>query len=807
MTLPVVFTANGPSGYNLTKSLRFRSSASAYLNRTFSTPTNNKIWTWSGWVKRGDLGTWRGVFAGGNTGGAMTKAEFYTDDTLYLTTWNGSSNVSVLQTTQVFRDPSAWYHLLFVYDISNATANNRQRMYVNGQEVTAFASRTNFNTTDTSYWNNASYSQEIGKSYQTATTTSKYFDGYLAEVNFVDGQALTPSSFGETSTTTGVWQPKKYTGTYGTNGFYLPFTDTTSTTTLGYDFSGNGNNWTTNNISLTAGSTYDSMTDVPTLTSATTANYCVINPLDNGGNTLSNGNLTLTGFGNAFRITRSTLGMTSGKWYCEFVITSEGAPSRICFGLLGSPATLSGSLGDTSNGYSIYESGANILKYNNSTATTLVSGGSLDPSDVQMLAYDADAGKLWFGKNGNWFASGDPVAGTNQVFSSVSGQPYFVAVQAYNSSDVGQINFGQQPFSYTPPSGFVALNTFNLATPTIGATSSSQANKYFDATLFTGTGANATITNSGSMQPDFVWGKSRSNAFNNLLMDSVRGTGVTLFSNSTSADYAVTDAVTSFNSNGFSYGVDPTCNTNGSTNVFWQWRASNATAVTNTAGSITSTVSANTTAGFSVVTYTGNATNGATVGHGLGVSPSMIIGKIRSTTGDWYVWQTAMGDNFMKLNTTAAQLASTANGVYNTASFSSTVFALGSGSSMNASGGTFVAYCFSAVAGYSAFGSYTGNGSTDGPFIYLGFRPRFVLQKSTAGGNWNIWDTTRNTYNVIGEFLHPDNADAADTGSRVDVLSNGFKLRVGGANNLNDNGQTYIYACFAEFPFKFSNAR
>jgi len=797
----------GDDGYNLTNSLRFRSSASAYLNRTPASAGNQRTWTWSGWVKRGILGGTQNTLFAVNVGGTDTtyfQMAFGTvnADCLLINSYNITS--LGMQTAAVFRDPSAWYHIVFALDTTQATASNRMKLYVNGVQQTSFLTYINYPALNSTFAINTAAAHNIGSS-----AASSYFDGYMAEVNFIDGQALTPSSFGETSTTTGVWQPKKYTGTYGTNGFYLPFTDTTSTATLGTDFSGNSNTWTVNNISLTSGVTYDSMTDVPTNTSATTANYCVINPLDNGGNTLSNGNLTLTGSGNAFRITRSTLGMTSGKWYCEFVITSEGAPSRICFGLLGSPATLSGSLGDTSNGYSIYESGANILKYNNSTATTLVSGGSLDPSDVQMLAYDADAGKLWFGKNGNWFASGDPVAGTNQVFSSVSGQPYFVAVQAYNSSDVGQINFGQRPFAYTPPSGFVALNTFNLPTPTIGATASSQANKYFDATLFTGTGANATITNSGSMQPDLVWGKSRSNAFNNLLMDSVRGTGVALFSNSTSADYAVTDAVTSFNSNGFSYGVDPTCNTNGSTNVFWQWRASNATAVTNTAGSITSTVSANTTAGFSVVTYTGNATNGATVGHGLGVSPSMIIGKIRSTTGDWYVWQTAMGDNFMKLNTTAAQLASTANGVYNTASFSSTVFALGSGSSMNASGGTYVAYCFAQIAGYSAFGSYTGNGSSDGPFVFTGFRPRFVMIKrtdSSTNGDWRMMDSTRDTYNVSQYTLYANLSLAEDTVAIQDFLSNGFKLRTT-TNGYNGSGATYIYMAFAENPFKYSLAR
>jgi len=340
------------------------------------------------------------------------------------------------------------------------------------------------------------------------------------------------------------------------------------------------------------------------------------------------------------------------------------------------------------------------------------------------------------------------------------------------------------------------------------------------ATLYTGNGATTGNTqsisnavNGVSFQPDLVWVKSRSAATFNILVDSVRGTNTTLYSNGTNAEESLSNVMNSFNSGGFTaaynsaYGNVVT-NANAVTYVGWQWKAG-GTAVSNTAGSITSSVSANTTAGFSVVTYTGNATNGATVGHGLGVSPSMIIGKIRSTTGDWYVWQTAMGDNFMRLNTTAAQAASTANGVYNTGSFTSSVFALGSGSSMNASGGTFVAYCFSAVAGYSAFGSYTGNASTDGPFVYLGFRPRFILIKCTSTtGDWWLEDTSRNTYNAADLVLFP-NTSGAESGPNTyywDFLSNGFKIRSTSAG-YNGSGNTYIYAAFAENPFKYANAR
>ena len=459
-------------GYLLRNSLRFRASNSNYLNRTFTTPTNNKIWTWSGWVKRGDLGTWRGVFAGGNTGGAMTKAEFYTDDNLYLITWNGSSNVSVLQTTQVFRDPSAWYHLLFVYDISNATANNRQRMYVNGQEVTAFASRTNFNTTDTSYWNNASYSQEIGKSYQTQTTTSKYFDGYLTEVNFVDGQALTPSSFGKTDPATGQWIPIKYSGTYGTNGFYLPFTNTTSTSTLGNDFSGNSNTWTVNNFSLTAGVTYDSMTDVPTNTSETAANYCVINsttlqPTGWGvAGVVSNGNQTLyvasaATDGPAY----GTIALPrSGKWYWEVIITDSTVPGAV--GISESSMARPDGTGPICR--MLYSGGGTVVS-KASDGTNLTGSYTFFGNATLGIACDMDNGAIYFAVNGAYVNSGVPTSGasktgaifTDLLTASPGGGSWLPMSYGY-LGHVHNHNYGQRPFAESIPSGYKTLNTFNL---------------------------------------------------------------------------------------------------------------------------------------------------------------------------------------------------------------------------------------------------------------------------------------------------------------------------------------------------------
>jgi len=348
-----------------------------------------------------------------------------------------------------------------------------------------------------------------------------------------------------------------------------------------------------------------------------------------------------------------------------------------------------------------------------------------------------------------------------------------------------------------------------MTTPTIPA-----GNLFMNATLYTGTNASQTVTNGvtgQSFQPDFVWAKVRNQAYTHVLSDSIRGVGTQLFSNNTNAEQTNATYLSSFNTNGFSMAGGNTgtgaVNTSGDTYVAWQWKAGGS-AVSNTNGTITSSVSANTTSGFSVVTYTGNLTAGATVGHGLGVAPSMIIIKARSQARQWEVYHISLGwTNNLVLNATDASSAST--GLNNTTP-SSTVFTLGATNNTNYSGGTMLAYCWTPIAGYSAFGSYTGNGSTDGPFVYTGFQPRFVLVKYASGGSaadWLILDTSRNPYNVANTTLRP-NTSAADesTNPRIDILSNGFKVRAGSGIEPNQSGATYIYAVFASNPFKYANA-
>jgi hypothetical protein len=289
--------------------------------------------------------------------------------------------------------------------------------------------------------------------------------------------------------------------------------------------------------------------------------------------------------------------------------------------------------------------------------------------------------------------------------------------------------------------------------------------------------------------------------------DTVQGLNKQLYSNTTNAQYTNTDQITAFNSNGFTTGASGTTNGNGASLVAWQWKAGGA-AVSNTNGTITSQVSANTTSGFSVVTYTGTGSV-ATVGHGLGVTPSMFIVKRRDTAGySWNVYHISTGNTgAMFLDTTNAFAADSTR--FNNTSPTSSVFTIGTGAALNGSGGTFVAYCWAPIAGYSAFGSYTGNGSADGPFVYTGFRPRFVMIKRTDdAGAWWMYDTSRSNYNaaILYLFANTSAAEVSDTAEAIDFLSNGFKLRMP-TYQPNNSGGTYIYMAFAENPLKFANAR
>ena len=782
----------------ITNSLRFRSSASAYLSRTPASAGNQRTFTFSTWLKRGALGNYIDFFGSGNT-----YLSYYNDNTLYMNLRGGATNY-VVNYANVFRDPSAWYHIVWAVDTTQATASNRAKLYVNGVQLTAAGPLGQSYCPQNDLLNiNSTSAHYLGA----AAGSSNFLDGYMAEVNFIDGQALEPTAFGYINKETGIWAPIAYAGTYGLNGFRLPFTNGTSTTTLGYDTSGNGNNWTTNNISLTAGSTYDWMIDSPSKIQGTgygVGNYAVLNPLYAYSSlTLSGANLNIASSAN-YRSGMASFGVSSGKWYWEYVVTAVGNDTIL--GISSNPSvTIASYPGNDALSWGYEAQVGN--KYNNGSFSAY--GATYTTNDVIGIAFDADAGSLTFYKNG---------VSQGVAYSGLASGIYYAAF-GLGTSSTGSANFGQRPFAYTPPTGYKTLCTQNLPVATIynGA-------NFMAATTYTGTGATQTLSNAVngvSFQPDMVWVKCRSVANNHVLYDSVRGagSGKALSSSLTAQEgLGTTDAdskygyVSSLNSNGFSVAGGSLgqqyVNTSAATYIGWQWKAG-GTAVTNTAGTITSSVSANTTAGFSVVTYTGIATPG-TVGHGLGANLGLLIVKCRNNASSWAVWHTALsGNQYLLLESTAA--VGTASTVWNGATPTSSVFSVGSGSVPNTAGYTYVAYCFAAIAGYSAFGSYIGNGSSDGPFVYCGFRPRYLMIKRTdSTGAWEIYDTSRSPYNVTGAKDLQADSSAAEGASGIslgyDILSNGFKNR-DTTTYLNASGATYIYAAFAENPFSVALAR
>jgi len=324
---------------------------------------------------------------------------------------------------------------------------------------------------------------------------------------------------------------------------------------------------------------------------------------------------------------------------------------------------------------------------------------------------------------------------------------------------------------------------------------------YFNTVLYEGNGATGRGITGVGHQPDLVWIKNRDATTPHVLTDAVRGATVTLNSNDTSADDTISNGLTAFGTDGFTIGGNGSFNYSNESFVSWNWKANGAGSA-NTDGSISSTVSANTTSGFSIVSYTGTGSS-ATVGHGLGASPNIIINKKRSGGQNWNFQNSMRGYNeYLGLNTVETS-QSTGGAIIS--SVSSTTFTCDGNGNANESGATYIAYCFAEKTGYSKFGSYTGNGNADGPFIYTGFKPAFILQKRTdATSNWHIFDIKRETYNSMNKYLLPNDSGAESTAGSWDFLSNGFKVR-SADNWQNASNGTYIYMCFAEAPLVGTN--
>tara|TARA_B100000519_G_scaffold140813_1_gene122019 strand:+ start:3004 stop:5772 length:2769 start_codon:yes stop_codon:yes gene_type:complete len=897
---PISYKGNG-TGQKIGKFVPFTDSAtinnSCMFNRadnprlafTPGSVGNSRTFTFSAWIKRVNLGSARNLLLTvSNTGG--TAGDFWyfnTDDTIKLT--DATSSHYNLITRREFNNTTKWYHLLIAVDTTQATAANRMKIYIDGDQITSF-STASYPTQNFQFAiNYTSYPMNFGGDY--GSTGSENAGYYLAEVNMVDGQQLLPASFGETDTSTGRWVPStvkpypttttdiavtvvssggnkyaldgvtqgtvtliegatykfdqsdssnsthplrfsttsdgthnsgtEYTtgvttvgtpgssgaytqitvavgaptlyyycsnhsgmgGTantqdqYGLSGFRLKFQDSSS---LGDDTSGKGNDFTATNLATT-----DQTTDSPT------QNHATFSPaLSSSTMGLTEGNLTVTdNGGTSWETAFVGKPVQSGKWYFEATVDVAGTYDTF-FGVntpdaLATNRSQYNGYADGSAGFSPTTAGGGDVVYHGNNGSNYYYPGastSFSNGDIAGIAYDADTGAFWMAKNNTWISSGNPSTGANPLFSGYTAQQlvYFGLSNTSNGTK-HSVNFGQRSFAYTPPTDFVALQQDNMPETDKGITG-------------------------------LTWTKDRHVANSWMCIDSSRiysaeGVFGAMNLNNTNREYGQVDFVDGITK--FLKGGHTVMTTNStysymnkldSSYIDFSWVANSGTKVTNTSGSITSTVQANTTAGFSIVEYVGTGSSGS-VGHGLSAAPSWMIIKDRDNDStNWRVYHKSLGGitKYQILNTNGAtQTAS----MWGTPTASAFIIG-GTGYEVNESGRNYVAYCWHEVEGYSKFGKWIGTGLEDGPFIYTGFKPRWLLHKANNAASWYAYDTVRSPNNPILLPVYPDGTYVETPNVYgFDLNSNGFKVRQPTGYGGNYSGVDTYYMAFAEHPF------
>ena len=814
--------------YEIDQSLMLPDDANAHLLKNISSAGNRKTWTWSGWVKRyklqGSSSTvsyflWSAYDNSTQNDATWFSLQFYRDD-IRVGAWTQNYRV----TSRLFRDLNAWYHIVLAVDTTQSTASDRIKLYINGEHWTGFDSPSNPGQNDDLGIGNTTWHM-LGS--VNASGTTGYAKHYIAETHFIDGTALTADSFGKTDSVTGQWVPKEYTGgSYGTNGYYLKF----ASGAIGTDSSGQSNNYTASNVADS-----DVMIDTPT------NNFSTMNLLDTGSYcTVSLGNLTSEGNTSADAgWSHSNFSMTdgSGKWYSEHRVgalfaAGNNYPSIGVSSIKDSYYTGTMTTSRLYPNYCYIMATGNVDEYGSifTEQSSMDLGATLAAGDIISIAVDTDNKKIWMGKNGTWNGSGNPGGNSNPTFTYSTATELVFSTQHLKGTGSGETassvrsNYGQDStfngaiaassnadangygeFKYAVPSGFKALCTKNLPTPAV-----KKSTEHFNTILYTGNDADDRTLTGVGFQPDLVWFKARNEAANwHTIFDSVRGVSKRIFPNSNNVELVEADpnnSLVAFTSDGFT--VDDSSghsdlNASAHYYVAYNWKA-NGSGSADTSADIDATVSANTTAGFSIVTWTGNGSNTDTVPHGLGTTPKVVLYKQRSSAASHWYWWTSVLDgsqDYLLLSDSAAKAD------INTSTYGS----LGSSTFSNFGyANPVVAYCFAEVEGFSKFGIYEANNSTDGPFVHTGFTPAWVVFKYFDGGSewWWMFDNKRSWLQPNTVVLYPNAANAEATVSSsgaVDFLSNGFKIRAtnGGINYQN----TYMYMAFAEYPFKYANAR
>ena len=792
--LPHVITDDSALGGKvIERSLRFRSGSSSNLEKINSSAGNRRTMTYSFWFKRVKI-NFQTILRGKQAASDRHGLDLLSDGGFRF--WGNAYNASPLfhvQPSRLLRDLNAWYHLVLSIDTTQSTASDRVKFYINGDLITDFGTTSYPDQNESLYLNDACR--------QTWGVEDGGIDIYFADIHFIDGYQYDASYFGYTESQTGIWRPKKYEGTYQDNSYHLDFSDPTSLDTLGIDKSPLGNDYAAEGFQVSAGYNQDTLLDTPT------KEYSILNNLhhNSSNTTFSNGNLYASipasnTNGKAF----GTIPIKTGKWYWEVLYNQAGGNGDYLYvGLCDSFATFGG-------GTPFYRAvrGADGEQYPNTGSTE----ARFTTNDIINVAVDLDAGKWYIGRNGTYWYSGDPVAGTGFVHSDLISANASTTTEGlipffYNAtSAAGQqfsVNFGQRPFSYTPPSGFKEINLSNLP---LNVPSIIRPQKHFDTILYTGNGSSQTI---GGLEfaPDWVWIKIRSQSYDHAVFDTIRGATKDLEPNQTSAEQT-RQMLTAFTSDGFSVGNDTQANKSGDTFVAWCWKAGGA-AVSNTDGTVTTTVSANPEAGFAILTYDGGGNN-STMGHGLGAVPACIIVKRRNSSGSggargWaFFHQSLPTDKPLRLNSNTSQL--TEPQFFREDLMSTTVWGANGDYDTCYEGYAYIAYVWAEIPGYSKFGKYIGNGSSDGVYVHLGFRPSWILVKNASSAkDWIMMDSTRSTENVMNDYFLPNSNSSEGTGSstiQVDFLSNGFKWRGSSSGNdyINESGSSFVYMAFAEQP-------
>tara|TARA_B100000287_G_scaffold195860_1_gene184983 strand:+ start:1881 stop:4340 length:2460 start_codon:yes stop_codon:yes gene_type:complete len=809
--------ASNAGDYEIEKSLRFNNDDTPKLSKSWSGDDGNlKTQTYSFWFKRKKSGS-SGYFITAFNGSNTDRIGITSDSQFFVEFKDGGSTEAEWHSDRVLQDESAWYHAVVAIDTTQSTETDRFKVWINGVATTNWDT---YNAVDQDYqldgFGRANKTHVIGAYASGSTSTSSHFDGYIAEFHYLDGVVATASDFGKTNPVTGQWIPIKYTGSYGSKGWYLNFSDNSDVTdaTLGADSSGNGNNWTPANLSVSSGIGNDSFTDTPT------NNF--MNMMSDGrlNTTVSEGGMKMVTTGSNVTSYSSFQIPTSGKWYFEVKMTTT-AETMVAFDSAPRINYVQGPPGGDGD-FAVYiYAGSYEIYYGGSSVTSGTMGHGA--GTVYQFWFDRDNHTLKIVRDD------DAESFTWSIPTALQAYPLAVGRCHTTTWTAGtwEWYFGGNGFNYDIPDGYNTLSTKNLPDPIIA-----KGTDHFGSFNYNGDPSTTTRDVTGlDFNPDLIILQRAQTAGggHTHVYDTNRGMGSNKEfllnhdaykeGDENGATYGYVDEHTGDGSAGSggvkivkgsdtNYGNNSFNYTGGVFNVMG-WLGAGSTETSNTAGDITSSVSANQTAGFSIVTYTGTGTAGDTVGHGLGVKPEWIITKNRDyaasltgvgdATSNGWGYETYPGENY---------IGSTNNNAHNGTAPTSTVYSLGSGDTTNRNGDKIVAYCFASVPGYSKFSWYQGNGDTDGPFLYLGFRPQLLVTKQFGtASHWYVWEDTSNPYNST-QFVRWWNLTGAmedHPAYRMDFHANGVKIR----NSESDTNQTNyhcVYMAFAKSPFKYSNA-